>query len=48
MGAPGTVLFILQGNSNGEDPQYLKALEGALKENDLQNVLQLTSKLRNA
>ena len=34
MGAPGTVVYVLQGNTIGEDPNYLKVLEGTLKEND--------------
>ena len=48
MGAPGTVLYIIQGKSNGEDPHYMQVLEGTLKENDLQNILQLSTKLNSA
>ena len=45
MGAPGTVLYVLKGNSDGEDPNYLKVLEGTLKEMELQAVLKLSHKL---
>ena len=48
MGAPGTVIYILVGNSNGEDPNYLRVLENTLKERELQDVLSLYLKIRNA